>query len=77
MEVPVYVRKLAVASCRLPIIIPPADDNIDSIVPQLVINKRPAAFMWHGAERQYETERVSRGKNQDVFRAYLSRNADL
>lgn len=54
MEVPVCERKLALASCRLPIIIPPADDNIDSIVPQLMINKRLAAFMWCGAERQYE-----------------------
>lgn len=51
MEVPVCERKLALPSSRLPIIIPPAADNIDSIVPQLMINKRPAAFMWHGAER--------------------------
>lgn len=54
MEVPVCERKLAVPSCRLPIIIPPAADNIDSIVEQLVINKRPAAFMWLDAERNLE-----------------------
>lgn len=77
MEVPVSERKLAVASCRLPIIIPPTDDNIDSIVPQLMINKRPAAFMWHGAERQYKTHGESHIKYQNVLKAFLSRNADL
>jgi len=71
MEVPVHVRNLAVASCRLPIIIPPADDNIDSIVPQLVINKRPAAFMWH-VERQYETHRKSESCKETGYFQSLS-----
>ncbi len=45
-------KKLEVPSCPLPVIIPPSAYNIGSIVPQLMINKRPAAFMWHSAERQ-------------------------